>query len=77
MLCVVYEDMEISSPVERLGGKYSLYVYLFHPMIFALLGMIELNSELWRYLMPFAVLLLSIIGSVLYVKIKENKRQRM
>jgi len=46
-------------------------------MFFALLGMIELNSQLWRYLMPFAVLLLSIIGSILYVKTKENKRQRM
>lgn len=77
MLCIVYDDREISSPFEKLGGKYSLYVYLFHPMFFALLGMIELNSEVWRYLMPFAVLLLSIIGSVLYVKIKENKRQRM
>ena len=77
MLCVVYEDRKISSPVEKLGGKYSLYVYLFHPMFFALLGMIELNSQLWRYLMPFAVLLLSIIGSILYVKTKEKKRQRM
>lgn len=72
MLCIVYEDKNINSPIEKLGGKYSLYVYLFHPIFFALLGMIQFKVLAWRYFMPLAVLSLSIIVSIAYVSVKNK-----
>lgn len=77
---ISYPELLKNSVVEKIGCKYSLYIYIIHPIIGHIINVIcmKLNiSELVNYAMPIVVYVLSIAVAYFYLMVKEYFYRRV
>lgn len=77
---ISYPEFLKNSFVEKIGCKYSLYIYIIHPIVGHIVNVIcmKLNiSELVNYAMPIVVYTLSIAAAYFYLMVKEYFYRRV
>lgn len=73
-LGISYPELLKGSVVEKIGLKYSLYIYIIHPIICHIINMVcmKLNiSAFANYAIPIIVYVLSIFVTYFYIRIKD------
>ncbi len=81
ILCIKNGSKSISSPIERLGEKYSLFVYVLHIFIIKVVAylsdVIKISDfTLWGYLKPITVIVLSVAFSIAVQKLIDALKYR-
>lgn len=77
---VSYSALLKGSVIEKIGCKYSLYIYIVHPIISHIMNMVCIKlsiSQSVNYVMPIAVYVLSIAVAYFYLETKKYLFRRL
>ena len=61
--------MNKKSFLSIMGKKYSTFIYLYHPLTLIVLATLFSDFVIYKYIAPFLIFVLTIVGGVLYDKI--------
>lgn len=77
--CIKYSKVHISSLIETLGEKYTLYLYLYHKIIgtflCSMLLLLNAGEFVIGWILPVLVIIVSIAASIVIVTLKNRSKR--